>query len=533
MRGLPWIIVALLLSLCAAKGIWFTRGLTVPDDPDTIRDLGFIQGILDGNLAGDPSSGGAWRWYPPLVHAVAAAVIHLFALEPMPAWTQAGGWLNLLSPLMFFLMNRRLLGPWPACAATAVFVLFNSSLMAGDEAAGYTPWTLTPALSWPLFFGAVWLIAARAESAKWRDAVLIGAMMGIVFLCHTVPALLLAAIVTAAVVAAHGLTWGVLLWLAAAAVTELMVAAPFLGPLIWVYHLHIANPVPGAWVHEMMEPAAFFTRTAFLNLPGVLALIWLGVARRSSRVSASTAILGAWVLVCLLFLGRHYVCAAAAPEDGVCHIFVIAPHHYHVYLQAAWASLIGVALGSMRWRPPVLALAGAAALAGAIQFLHRPGADAPWAGAPVQPDAILDQDAYAWILHQTSPGDLFVTPLPEARDQMGAAAATVIAAGRRLAAPPEIHANPYLAWRPLNARRLEWLAAAETGDAASLCHFATAAAPAAAFLLLPSANAAAAGPLRAVLRTRTHTVLRLDGTVCDGATIVALRQTPQTPPESP
>ena len=31
--------------------------------------------------------------------------------------------------------------------------------------------------------------------------------------------------------------------------------------------------------------------------------------------------------------------------------------------------------------------------------------------------------------------------------------ATVIAAGRRLAAPPRYHSNPYAPWEPQNARR--------------------------------------------------------------------------------
>src|SRR3954469_15184925 len=73
----PWSILVGLLLLCAAKGCWFVSGLTVPPDPDIVRDLGFVRGAMHGYLFGDPSSEGAWRWYPPLVHWIAAAMVSL------------------------------------------------------------------------------------------------------------------------------------------------------------------------------------------------------------------------------------------------------------------------------------------------------------------------------------------------------------------------------------------------------------------------------------------------------------------------
>jgi hypothetical protein len=139
-----------------------------------VRDISFIQATLDGNVFGDPTNFGALRWYPPLVHIIAAGLVWLSGSRIMPFWINAGPWLNLLSPLMFFLMNRRLIGPWPAVAATAVFVLFNSAAMPSDAAVGYTPFSFTPSLAWPMFFGAVWLIHARADAARFGNALLIG-----------------------------------------------------------------------------------------------------------------------------------------------------------------------------------------------------------------------------------------------------------------------------------------------------------------------------------------------------------------------
>lgn len=513
----PWLCLAVLLALCAARGAWFTAGLGVPPDEDILRDLGFIQGLLDGNWFGDPIHAGAWRWYPPLVHALAAGVAWLSGADLLSAWVRAGAWLNLASPLCFYLMNTRLIGRWPAVVATAVLVLFDGAAMSADEAAGYTPWTLTPALGWPAFFLGVWLVLGRAPGLRWRDAMLIGCVLGLAFLVHTVPAVLLSAIVAAVVLADHGLRPRGLAWLAVVAAVELAWAAWFLGPLLLAYRLHIANPVPGAWVHGLLAPAAV-GRVLLLNLPGLLALPALWSLRRGPAVALAT-----WIGACGLFLLRHYACAAQA--GGACGIFVIAPHHYHVYLQAAWASLIGLVLwrgAALVRRPampgpglgPGLGLGvGAALLAGTFGlFWHGPDRDRRDA-AREQPDAVLDRAAYAWILHHTTPRDLFVTLLPAEADRMGASVATVFAAGRRLVAPPEVHGNPYLAWPPMNARRLDYL----TGDAAALCRFVAEAGPRAGawFLLPPAQPTPTGGP--AALRTADHALYRVDPARCEAA----------------
>jgi hypothetical protein len=236
-----WAIVGLLLGLCVAKGLWFVHGVTIPPDEDTIRDIGFIQATLDGNFLGDPTNAGALRWYPPLVHVLAAAFVWFSGATLMPFWVQAGPWLNLLSPLMFFVMNRRLIGPWPAVAATAVFVLFNGSAMPSDAAASYTPFSFTPGLAWAMFFGAVWLLHARADGTRFGNALLMGVVLGLVFLAHTVPAILLSAMVTAVVLARSGLRLRALAWLACVALIELAVSMPFLMALVADYRLHIVN----------------------------------------------------------------------------------------------------------------------------------------------------------------------------------------------------------------------------------------------------------------------------------------------------
>ena len=491
---IPWLVLVALLLLCVARGIWFTHGLAVPTDADTVRDVGFIHGILDGNTWGDPSIGGAWRWYPPLFHALAAGVAYVTWTDPLPLWSAAGAWLNLAAPAAFFLMNRRLFGAWPAIFATGVMVLFDGAAMTGDEAAGYTPWTYTPALAWPLFFAGVALVHRIAPALRIGGAIVIGCVLGIVFLAHTVPAIVLSGIAAASALSQPGRRRRALVWLAVAGGLELIWAVPFLGPLLLDYHLHIANPVPGAWVHPLFADPG---RLLLLNLPGLLSVAWL-FHIRAAAPAGTIPLLLTWCTICLVFLARHAVCAEGLVDGGVCRVFVVAPHHFHVYLQAAEAGITGWALwlASVRLAPrlrPAAAVVGALGVAACVAglFLHPWDRDAR-AGALANPGAMMDRAAYDWIVAHTRPTDRFVTLLPPEADQMGPAAATVIAAGRQLVAPPEIHSNPYIPWAPLNANRLAYLSrGAMVGDGGP------------AFLLLPTDLA---WPGEVVFRSADHVV---------------------------
>jgi hypothetical protein len=88
----------------------------------------------------------------------------------MSFWLRIGPWVNLFAPLMFCLMNARLLGRPAAVVATAVFVLFNS-IAYPYNAASYTPQPLTPNLTLPLLFLGITLIHARGSSTRMHDAV--------------------------------------------------------------------------------------------------------------------------------------------------------------------------------------------------------------------------------------------------------------------------------------------------------------------------------------------------------------------------
>ncbi len=342
--------IGLLLLLCLIAGLHVEQGALVPPDADQFRDIGFAQGVLDGNWLGDPTYAGAWRWYPPLIHVLLAFGADLTG-APLPHfWLWAGPWLALLVPLTFSLMAARLENLPVAVVATAAFVFLNGTagLWLGDRyvppwmADDYTPWLFVPNLASAFFFIGLWLVYKRIDTKRLLSAAFVGVALGIVFLAHTVPALLLSTMVVASALGERGLRLPVLAWLAIVGGGELLIGAVFLGPLLISYHLHIVNGVAGAWTDPLLSPYSFFRKTAVMNLPGVAALgvAWL-MRHRAPFARRTLIMLLTWIGVCGAFLLRHAACTTLRLTGAVCQTFVIPAHHFHLYLQAAWAFVIG------------------------------------------------------------------------------------------------------------------------------------------------------------------------------------------------
>jgi hypothetical protein len=528
----PWVVAASLLLLCAAHGLWAVRGLTYPPDMDSLRDIGFAQGILDGELFGDAVSIGEVRWYPPLMPALAAIVSRLLGISDLPAFLiKAGPWINLLVPATFFMAARQLLASSAsAAAALAAFVLLGGAVGPPWVTGGYTPWPFTPFISESLFFLTLWLILARQDSHRWLDAALIGAAIGVTFLAHTVPAIILTLIVTALVLGVRGLKVKTIAWLAVVAVVQFAVMSPYLAPLALHYPRGIVHSKPGFWMDSMMSPyVGLMARTALVNVPGLLALVGtVFLHRRGIRLGRGAVIaLGAWIILCTAFLARHYACnlgarlvSADIADVSVCRVFLLPVHHFHLYLQAAWAVLIGfvswhvlrlLLQRSTRIRTGVtVAVVLALAAAGGWSLLNRKF-DAEQRAEALQADGglAIDLDAYHWILANTQPSDTFATPL--LADALDPAAFAVYAAARKLVAAPTLHSNPFVLWEPKESQRRQILQAAMGGGSATpLCEYRGGRL----WVLLPIDAAVDKSRVESVYSTGSYTVYRVRGGVC-------------------
>jgi hypothetical protein len=490
--SLPWLTVGALLALCALNGIKLQQGLSIPPDSDTLRDLGFIHALLDGNYWGDPSYSGEWRYYPPLVHAFVAVIAHTIGPDLALFWTRCGIWLNLLTPAAFFLMCRRLFPEsGAAVAATCFYVLWPSSALIPWALGpwvlgGYTPWPFTPLMAQSLFFiTLLTIVTAPPSSLRVRSllrAALIGLLIGLTALAHLPPAVILSAIVAAVAVVQSRCHPRIIVWLGVVAVVELATAAPYLAPLLH-YPGNILNPANGEWIDDLLQPHRL-KRIAVLNAPGVLAsLIAAIIARRRRDIApTSLAALLAWISVCGLFILRSYACTVfSIGQARVCHFFVLPVHHYHLYLQDAWACMMGYSAwavirtatqeGRPHWYRPVAVVLILATLAVGVRSFFKLPFDEFERQVGLTDGRYFDSQAYRWVLANTNPSDVFLTDLVTPTWE-NTAAFTIIAAARQLVATPKNVSSPFVDWEKRDTRRRFYLEAGspETDDG-RLCDF--------------------------------------------------------------
>jgi len=481
----PFGVLLLVLAGCSVRGYLTLAGLEWPADVDSYRDIGNIQALLEGNWWGDPLYAGELRFYSPLLHVLAAIAAWVTGLSPMALWLHASPWFNLLAPLTFFDLNRRLFNLPAAAVATIIFAL-NGVPYPPWVSAGYSPWPIVCILALPLFFVGVSVTYERVRSEAIGGAVMIGLVSGLAFLAHPYPAILLTVIVVTTVLVVRGLSFRSVIWLSVFGAVELVLALSVLGPLFVKYRLHTLNFEPSFWVDPLFYTSIWNMRLSIVvsDLVG-LALASIGLVlflrgRLTGVDKRVPALLAPWIGLCLLLLVRHVACAFADGAAGVCRIPVVPVHHAHFYLQAALCCVVGYAAwrllawlyGDLRhpWRTGLALLLilfcigaiGTFSSAARMEALVHKAYDFRARQAVLGNDNKFDLEAYQWISHSTSPNDLFVTETPAI--DVEDTAFLVMATGRRLVAAPIAFSNPYVDWRQRDARRERYVALLQQGE---------------------------------------------------------------------
>ncbi len=523
----PGVVLLLLLALCLGHGLWIVRDLgPYTAVLDTYRDVGFVQGFLDGDLVGDPSIEGAKRYYPPLLHAIAAFAACVTHIPPLELLVRAAPWVNLLVPATFFLMVRRLVNASAAAIATTLSVCFDGLLLPPWMAASYTPWTSVPALTQALFFCAVWLISARMERGRFVDALTIGSATGIVFLAHTVPALILAVIIAGATFLRQGMNARAVVWLATTGAVAALWALPFIAPLVLSYHLKIVH-ANGAFTDELFNPYRIPKRVLGALLPGLLALAWLGWRYWRTRQlgialsQVTLAILTVWIILPALFIVRHFGCGEGA-TSAVCTAFQVPVHHWLFYLQSALACVFGCAVmiagattRAEKTAPMIPALPIAVFVLACALLVFRP-IDLQMRERALDMRNRFDVELYRWVLTHTPPNALFVADV-STNGVHDTASSAILAAGRKSVALPFTFSNPYEDWETRRDRSDTYLAAARSGsDNRTLCRALTESGPGNSFYIaLTPGDRYSAEALQPVFHTAQNTLYSVRPSVCN------------------
>jgi hypothetical protein len=298
------------------------------------------------------------------------------------AFVQAGPFLTAAAQLAFFLTALCLAGAWPAAIALAVLLFAPPHDLGAWEAPTVTPWLFPSAFAATfLYVGLVlcWL-AIRRRGLGWWLAV--GVALGITFLGHTAPALILGLCSMASVVVAGrdgGMTrrskllaWGTILTAA------IVVSAPLLVSIVGHYHLDVVNRDPLEWVSDglAISKGAPQLRTDLLSVKALVAAVGLWTLCRRVPRDAGAGMLVAWVVAAVALFSYGY----AQQLVGFGRLPPLVPqHHFYFYVKAGmhlltgvgvWTLVDGVAGGVLRltgrpaWQRVRPLLAGALVLGG-------------------------------------------------------------------------------------------------------------------------------------------------------------------------
>jgi hypothetical protein len=474
---LPTLLGAALIALAFVLALRATAGLEWPCEDDFFRDMGGAQAILDGWAGSDPAYLGEVAWFNPLQPALFALLAVVTGLPLHVAYARLGPFVNLLGPIGFFLLARQLMGRWAALAALVAYLFLGKPDVPSWFQATYSPW------AWPMDFaqGFFFLTAAAYVRAvltrRLRWDVITGVLLGITFLAHTAPTLVFVGMIfflTAFSPRAERLR--AIRRLLVVGLVSLVVASPFLGPLLVNYKLQVLNHAPSE--HEPI--GAVFALLNMLTFRAAVAALGLGVTvvYRSTRYPPPAIederdderrrarVLGATLFSAATLFG-YGVLAQALQHRGIAHLPRMLPtYHFHLYIKAAESLLFGVGLvatvqwvvshwpGRVVWTPRLQGAAVAMILL-MVLAVHLPGhlagaelnrfrEDSERIGTESHRIALYD-----WLLQQTHPTDVFLV-------DMNVAMWTVAAADRKVVALGDQYSNIYVSYdeRAGDLRRL-------------------------------------------------------------------------------
>jgi len=219
-------------------------------DTDFDRDMAFIRNSLDGHFGQDPNYKGEYLWYNPLLFSIETVIVRISGLPINTIVTQSGIYLNLLGPIFFTIMICFLFDYKIALASLLSYLFLASGNLVGTGAATFSPWLYPGCFSQFLFYLAIILSYQAFTKQKYSWFLLLGASIGVAFLGHAAPAILIILILIS--IQGENIILSIkkkdsssvkkyIVRGAATFISFVIVAFPFLFFIAGKYHLHIIN----------------------------------------------------------------------------------------------------------------------------------------------------------------------------------------------------------------------------------------------------------------------------------------------------
>ncbi len=479
-------LVALVCLLAFVHGVQSTSRFEWPGEVDKARDIGQAQTMLDGDWLGDSQYLGERLWYNPLTPTLVAVIAWALRLPVYLVYTQAGAYLNVLVPLMMYWLVGRWLGRRAGVVAVLLLVLVPPGADPTLPFPSYSPWLFSRNLS-PAWFALTLLAYTQArlrQSRRWFVAA--GGLLGVTFLAHTAPALILGCIMalTTLLDLRHVPSRRLrrLIDLGAALLVALIVSVPLVYSIVGRYQLRVLNAAPGRYVVTALELAnagTFIVDNFLTRWPFWLALLGLVALWRERHQRPAVSLIMVWVGSAAVLLAYSYVWQLAR-TGGVDLPSPIPGYHYLFYLWLAQDVLAAYGLIRLcggvggwlarRWRQPdsswelgLLGVSAALILAGyAPAYSTRADfVEAETLAADFSQD-VDTINAYHWVRANTQPVDVFLSS-----DRLSTYLVTP--AGRKIVAGDRWFSNPYVDWKVRATDRDTLFGQLINGQAAEFC----------------------------------------------------------------
>lgn len=424
------------------KAIQTTADVQWPYDLDQFRDIGMAQSVLDHRYGTDHLYLGETVWFNPLVSIVIAALSRAAAVSPVLVITHGGPCLNVLAPLAFYFLVAYLFDRWVALVAAVAFLFAPIGHAPSWAAATYSPWLLTQNFVQTFFYLTLAAYLKALESNRRTWFVLVGLLLGVTFLGHTAPAIILGTVMVIGTfkcciqqtkngrLSAEGLrnVSNLVVILSVAFVVSL----PFTFSILGRYHLAIVNRAPNNWTILLLQ-ASNFSAFVWKKISWFTAFALLGLFLLPAEEPGRhrKMLLLSWLGICCAALAINFLQQLLPPK---LQLGIVPGHHFLFYLRAIEHVLFGIgvvfgcrllaakvvprffpALAMEENRKPIIA--SALIILAVILFLvftlpaYRTRLD--FTNARNQAISFQERkgyiDAYHWILVNTKPVDVFLS----------------------------------------------------------------------------------------------------------------------------
>jgi len=345
-----FLVCAFLCGLAFIQGVATTKDLEWPHNIDLYRDIGQAQTMREGAWWSDPLYLHEMSWYNPLVPGIVAVASWVSNSPVHFVYTRIGPYLNLLSPISLWILLWYLFDLWIATAGLFGFLFVMTTAQVPSWAsATYSPWLFTANFVQALFYITLIVYKKALSSGLRKWYIVSGILLGVTFLGHTAPALLLGGIMALCTI---GKAWDrksrflfrsqPLIDFALIIIPAFIASTPFTYTILGHYHLKIINHDPGRYIYHSLALNNFRSFIAengnpLITLVACFGLIWL-IFQHHKSLERKLILL--WLSICSGFILYNYIWQIMGQRLPV----LVPLVHFLFYLKAVEAILFGFGL---------------------------------------------------------------------------------------------------------------------------------------------------------------------------------------------